>query len=136
MSEQSRKLYASTVDERVRENEEQLFFFQIYAEPESDNPESEEYGGAYVTGWVDADTLVEAESTLLQAIEEDGWRPIRLEHYDLVCLRDYSPSHYSKEELAQFAECFEEAREEALSMIFHVFPIADEADDASTSGGE
>lgn len=56
-----------------------IYYLMIEAVPHHDNPESKEYGGAYINCWVKADRPADALARAKEYILEQNWRFIRLE---------------------------------------------------------
>lgn len=118
-------LFAETIDPVYRSEDNELFLIRIEAKPLPNNPEFRELAGAYVNAWVDAATLREAEARCIAAIEEEGWSPICLEHWQLVCRDCYTgeaESPEEAEELAQTLAMVDEAFSKGISIAFYTWP--------------
>lgn len=81
------RLFSDTIDPVRRSDAKELFLVRVEAAPLPDNPESSECGGAFVNAWVNVPTLREAERAMLARLGEEGWRPVRLDHWEIVCRR-------------------------------------------------
>jgi hypothetical protein len=56
-----------------------IYYFMFEAKPQSDNPEKEEFKGAYVTCWVDSKDVSSALTTARSYINDEGWEVISIE---------------------------------------------------------
>jgi len=96
-----------------------IYYFMMEAVPNRNNPESKEFGGAFISCWVKAATKKEAASKAKKNIDEENWRFIRTEE-SFVAQRDlYLELPYS-------LECYDEACENGIAAIFHTWPIDEE----------
>ncbi len=116
-------LFADTIGPVNRNTPEELFLLRIEATPTPENPEKDDVGGAYVNAWVDAETLREAEEKAIERIKEEGWSPVKFEHWELVCKDCYSEESYDKESLPDILDSIETAFEYGVGLIFHTWPI-------------
>jgi hypothetical protein len=121
-------LFADTIEPVTRNTTEELFLLRIEAIPTPENPESADTGGAYINVWVDTATLSEAEEKAIERIKEEGWQPVKFEHWELVCKDCYSEESQDKEALPDIIECIDTAFEYGVGLLFHTWPI-DEAEE-------
>ena len=56
-----------------------IFFLTYHSIPSSSNPEYGNIKGAYINGWIDADSVNEAQKIAFTKIEELDWQVISLE---------------------------------------------------------
>jgi hypothetical protein len=78
------KLYSDHAGNIARSRLDEVFFLSIEAYPEPGSEGFGDVGGAFVHCFVDADTLREAEVRGLELLHEHGWRPHRLEGWELL----------------------------------------------------
>lgn len=116
-------LFADTIEPVKRKTSEKLFLLRIEATPTPENPESDEVAGAYVNAWVDAETLREAEEKAIDRIKEEGWSPVKFEHWELVSKGCYLEESHDKEALPDILDSIETALEYGVGLIFHTWPI-------------
>jgi len=119
-------LFADTIEPVKRKTSDELFLLRIEATPTPVNPESDEVGGAYVNAWVDAATLREAEENAINRIKEEGWSPVKIERWELVCKDCYSEEFHDVEALPDILDAIETAFEYGVGLIFHTWSL-DEA---------
>lgn len=113
-------LYSDTVDPVRRMTPDELFLVRIEAIPEPDNPEAADTGGAFVNCWLDVDDLRSAELEAIEIIRYNGWRPQRLDTWELV----------SRSSCGDSAEQVEEAFHNGSACAFFAWPL-----EAPDSGG-
>lgn len=113
-------LFADTIESVKRNTPEELFLLRIEATPNTENPESFDIGGACINAWVDAETLREAEVKAIDRIKEEGWSPVKFEHWELVCKDCYSKKSHDEEALPNSIET---AFKYGVGLIFHTWPI-------------
>jgi len=116
-------LFADTVEPVKRNTSDELFLFRIEAIPTPENPESSDVGGAYINAWVDTETLRDAEEIAIERIKEEGWSPIKFEHWELVCKDCYSKESHDKDALPDIIECIDTALEYGVGLLFHTWQI-------------
>jgi hypothetical protein len=124
------KLFADTVAPVVRSACDELFLIRFLAKPSEENEVEKDWGGAYVNCWVNAENLRTAEQRAIERLREELWRPVRLDHWEIVCRRCYSED--SKEDEAARSELlthFSEALDHGISTLFHCWP--EDAPDAN-----
>jgi hypothetical protein len=56
-----------------------IYYFMVEAAPHADNPERDEFAGAYVSCWVDSVHLNSALTNATAYIKEEGWKVINVE---------------------------------------------------------
>jgi hypothetical protein len=125
-----KKLFSDTLSEVRRNNNGEVFFITIMAEPCEGNDEFKEAGGAYVNCWVNADTLREAEISALNEIESENWKPKKIEEWEILCEECYeNRDDLDQEEVEELKSCLSEAYEHGISLLFHCWPIGAEDDE-------
>jgi len=120
------QFYADTIEPVERSTDDELFLIRLVAEPKRENPEANECGGAYVNVWVNTATLREAEESAIAAIQEDGWQPLRLDHWEIVCRDCYAESEDSDEDMQGTLDAVEDAFESGLGLVFYTWPLVEE----------
>ena len=96
-----------------------IYYIMIEATPNSSNPESKEYGGAYINCWVKATTQREALKKAKEYIREENWAFIKTEDIWIAQRQNYF-------DLPESLVCYDEACETGLSAIFYTWPIDDD----------
>ena len=108
---------------------EEVFVLRIEAYPQ---PGSEAFGtdgGAFVNCYVESDDLRSAELRAIASIQEAGWRPHRVDGWQLTCADcadDTPPEHGGDSSRA----LVDQARLDGVVCVFHTWPI--DAPDADT----
>ena len=92
-----------------------IYYLMAEAVPHHNNPESKEYGGAYVNCWVKADTSTDALSKFKEYILEQRWSFIKLEDIFTVQREQYLDDPDS-------LESYDNAVQYGLGAIFHTWP--------------
>jgi hypothetical protein len=82
--------YSDAIDPVTRSSREELFYIVMEARPGPAAQEYGEAGGAFVNCWVDADDLRAAQRRAVDLIRESGWRPHRLESWEIVTRDSYA----------------------------------------------
>ncbi|MGI2326715.1 hypothetical protein [Planococcus sp. YIM B11945] len=95
-----------------------IYFFTFEALPKLDNPEIEEFEGAFVNCWVHSIDLNLAFAEARNYINEEGWKIIRLDSQYTASRELYE----NDPELLNSLNCFDEAVEYGVSAIFHTWP--------------
>ena len=117
-------LYSDHVKEVKRKSDRDVFLILFKAIPCEDNEEFGKLGGAYVSCWVNAETLKEAEVLALESIEKEKWKPEKLENWELVNEETYTEdSELSEEEAEEYRDCLLNALEHGITLSFHCWPI-------------
>lgn len=93
-----------------------IYYVMVEAVPNHDNPESKEYGGAYINCWVKADTPVDAVKKVKEYIQKENWGCTNIEDVFSVQRERYL------EELDSL-ECYDNAVQHGLDAIFYTWPI-------------
>lgn len=124
-------LFADTIDPVLREKEDEFFFVCIEAVPADNNPEAEEFGGAFVNAWVDAPSLRDAEQMTIDRIEFEGWSPRRFDHWEIVCRECYSPDSHGEAAYQNAIEGIQTASQHQVGLIFHTWPVDETEDEIS-----
>lgn len=117
-------LYSDHVKEVKRKNERDVFLILFKAVPCEDNEEIKEFAGAYVSCWVNVETLKEAEIFALETIEKEKWKPEKLENWELVNEETYTDrSELSEEEAEEYRACLMQAFEHGICLSFNCWSI-------------
>jgi len=93
-----------------------IYCVMVEAVPNRNNPESKEYGGAYINCWIKADTPEEAVKQAKEYIHKENWELVKIE--DINCVRR---ERYLDEPDA--LECYDNAEQYGLDAIFYTWPI-------------
>ena len=93
-----------------------IYYLMVEAVPHHNNPESKEYGGAYINCWVKADTPADAMSKVKEYIHEQNWHFIKAEDTFTVQRERYIDEPDS-------LECYDNALQYGLDAIFYTWPI-------------
>jgi hypothetical protein len=107
MQKPSPRLFADSIEPITRESPDQVFFIRIEGRPQEDNPEALEVAGGYINIWIDTDVFRDAELQAMEAIQNEGWRPHRFDHWSVLG-RDECPE--------EGLEAFDEAVEAGVSL--------------------
>lgn len=94
-----------------------IYYLLAEAVPDSSNPESREFGGAYISCWIQAETKEEAISRANAYIREENWRFVDSPELFIARKQFYANEPDS-------ARCYDEACEYGISAMFHTWPIA------------
>lgn len=78
-----------------------IYFIQFECVPASGSENELEYGGAFVSGWILANNLEEAEEIYRQSIGNLDWSPINFEQGYEVSKNDYEPGSEELEYLSE-----------------------------------
>ncbi len=126
------KLFSDDLPPVCRQKPEELFLVRIMAKPAPESAEAKEIGGAFVNCWVNADDLRSAEKMAIEQIQEEGWRPVRFDHWEVVCRESYTLSNeMDADERRDSLERVEEAFEYGIALAFYMWPV-----DAPDAGDE
>ncbi|WP_416666697.1 hypothetical protein [Egbenema bharatensis] len=106
-----------------------MHFFTIHAIPDPESEHAETAGGAYANCWIDFKQRDGAEVLARYYIEESGWISEAIEEEDWVEEKDYADN-------PEVLEYFQEAREDGMCIVFHVYPIGDEVEDEAGDNEE
>jgi hypothetical protein len=129
MASEEHQLYADSIDPVLRTFPDQLFLVTLEAEPEPDSEEFGELGGAFVNCWMDADDLRTAEQRAMELVQEDGWRPVRFESWEIVTRATYADDKPA-EGSPDYQELIDQAFAEGAAIVFFTWPAdAEEEDD-------
>lgn len=96
-----------------------IFYLMIEAVPKQDNPESKEFGGAFINLWVKATTKNEALKKAKNYVDEVNWKFVNAEEISVAKRSTYIDKPDS-------LECYDEACEKGLSAIFYTWAIGEE----------
>lgn len=131
-------LYSDTVDEVKKINDKDVFLLMFLALPHEDNEVFYEVGGAYISCWVNAPTLREAEILALEMIAKEKWKPIRFENWDFVNEASYTEkTDLSREEAGEYLSWLRQALEEGITVSIHCWPVdAEMEEEQEEDGGE
>ena len=100
-----------------------MLFLEFECSPRTGSEAATEYGGAFVTCWIDTDDQPEAEAIAREVIEGEGWEVVSFNEAYPVTREVYDDGH-SPEGLAHF----EQAAEDGDCFSFHMYPIGAEDD--------
>lgn len=92
-----------------------LYCLVVEAAPHRNNPESKEYGGAYISCWVKADNPTDALRKVKEYIHEQNWAFIKTEDIFTVQREQYIDEPDS-------LECYDNALQYGFDAIFHTWP--------------
>lgn len=106
-----------------RQSLKELFFFLIESYPAPDSEEYGQMGGAYVNCWVDADDLRTAERRAVARIQEEGWRPYRLDTWKIVTLDAGAGELPGDSDDPEDGAIFAQAFAEGAALIFYTWPV-------------
>ena len=93
-----------------------IYYLMLEAIPCHNNPESNEFGGAYINCWVKASTQKEALQRAKEYIKNENWMFIKTEDI-------WEAQRQSYIDLPDSLECYDEACKNGLSAIFNTWPI-------------
>lgn len=94
-----------------------IYYFMIEAVPNQDNPEKDEFEGAFVNCWVNSSNMTLAVTKASKYVNSEGWKMQRIEEQFIANRERYE----GDPELLDLLECFDEAVREEVSAIFHVW---------------
>jgi hypothetical protein len=106
------------------ENKEEtmaIYFFMMEGIPMVDNPEKEEFDGAFINCWVNSVDITSALTKASKYIKSEGWRVLQIEDQMITNRERYERDP----ELLESLECFDQAVSEGVSAIFYVWPERD-----------
>ncbi|PSB14960.1 hypothetical protein C7B61_18955 [filamentous cyanobacterium CCP1] len=106
-----------------------MHFFTIHATPDPESEHAETAGGAYANCWIDFKQRDGAEVLARYYIEESDWIPDTIEEEDWVEEADYADD-------PEVLSYFQEAKEDGMCIVFHVYPIGEEEEDEEDNGEE
>lgn len=101
-----------------------IYFLMIEAVPCSNNPESKEFGGAFVNCWVKASTQKDALRRAKEYIRDENWIFIKTEE---IC----EAQRQAYVDLPDSLECYDDACKNGLSAIFNTWPIDEDNNNES-----
>ena len=101
-----------------------IYYIMMEAIPNSNNPERNEFGGAYINCWVKASTQKEALKKAKEYIKDENWMFIKNED-----IREAQRQSYI--DLPESLECYDEACKIGLSAIFNTWPIDEDNNNES-----
>ena len=101
-----------------------IYYIMIEAIPNSNNPERNEFGGAYINCWVKASTQKEALKRAKDYIKNENWMFIKTEDI-------WEAQRQSYIDLPESLECYDEACKIGLSAIFNTWPIDEDNNNES-----
>ena len=93
-----------------------VYYLMVEAIPNYNNPESKEFGGAFINCWVKAPTQKDALRRVKEYIAEENWVYVKTEDI-WIAERDLYIN------LPDSLECYEEACKIGMSFIFNTWPI-------------
>lgn len=113
-----------------RSSPDELFLVTIKATPEPGSEEFGEAGGAFVNCWINVDDLATAEGVATAMIEENGWRAIRLDDWELVTLETYADREPTEEDAPDLRELVAQAFVDGAACVFHTWAIDSDEEEA------
>ncbi len=96
-----------------------IYYLMIEAVPSRNNPESNEFGGAYINCWVKASTQKDALNRAKDYINGENWTYIKTEDI-------WEAQRLSYIDLPDSLECYDEACKNGLSAIFNTWPVGED----------
>ena len=93
-----------------------IYYLMIEAIPYRNNPESKEFGGAFVNCWVKASTQKDALKRVQEFIKNENCIFMKVEDI-------WEAQRQSYIDLPDSLECYDEACEIGLSAVFNTWPI-------------
>ena len=93
-----------------------IYYLMIEAIPYRNNPESKEFGGAFVNCWVKASTQKDALKRVQEFIKNENWIFMKVEDI-------WEAQRQSYIDLPDSLECYDDACEIGLSAVFNTWPI-------------
>ncbi|MDP4147161.1 MAG: hypothetical protein Q8936_22245 [Bacillota bacterium] len=103
-----------------------IYFIQLEAIPNLDNPEREECVGAFVNCWVKSTNIKLALNKGKKYVSNQGWEVISIEDQSIVSRDMYEGDTEEEEELIK---CFDEAMRDGISAFFYKYTSDDDEDD-------
>ena len=100
-----------------------MLFLSFECSPLPGSAKAAEYGGAFVSCWIDGRDRAEAEALARAVIEEDGWRVETLDEAYPITRATYDDGHSPKG-----LEHFEQAEADGECFVVHTFPVGEEHD--------
>ncbi|MGK7377585.1 hypothetical protein ACSFXN_07060 [Planococcus sp. 1R117A] len=95
-----------------------IYYFMMEALPRPDNPEKEEFEGAFISCWVDSADMTSALTEASRYIKSEGWKILQIEEQFIAKRERYE----GDPERLDLLEYFDRALEDGVSAIFHVWP--------------
>ena len=93
-----------------------IYYLMIEAIPYRNNPESKEFGGAFVNCWVKASTQKDALKRVQEFIKNENWIFMKVEDI-------WEAQRQSYIDLPDSLECYDAACEIGLSAVFNTWPF-------------
>jgi hypothetical protein len=112
------RLYADRIEHVERKRDTEVFFLSVEAFPELNPSDFSSTGGAYVHCYIDADDLRAAEQRMLSLLQERGWRPHRLEGWEITSPERADKTVNDDGVMSQF-DLVHEALEEEYALVFY-----------------
>ena len=82
-----------------------IYYLMIEAVPDKSNPESKQFGGAFINFWVKTETVKEALEETKKYISEENWKYIKTEEMFIVERDFYIDNPESLEYYDNACEC-------------------------------
>ncbi|MET0787007.1 MAG: hypothetical protein ABWX61_04860 [Paenisporosarcina sp.] len=95
-----------------------IYYFLCEAVPHIDNPEKNEFEGAYINCWVDSNDIDLATQQGINMINNEGWELISIETQFQATRDQYEGDPELEEALA----CFDQAVKEGAATLFYTWP--------------
>ena len=93
-----------------------VYYLMVEATPKRDNPESKEFGGAFVNCFVKADTPYDAQRKVEEYLSEQKWVFIRIEDIFAAQRERYDDEPDS-------LACYDDALQYGFGAIFYTWPM-------------
>lgn len=116
------ELYADHIYPVTRATHQEVFFLSIEAYPEPGSEDFGNVGGAYVHCYLDVEDLRAAESGAIALLQEHGWRPHRLEGWEISSL---DTANSTIRDDSGFCQCdlVRAALEDGQAVVFYSWEI-------------
>ena len=94
----------------------EIYYLLVEAVPDRNNPERQEFGGAYINCWVKATTKEDAVTRTKAYIAAENWTFVKILDVFIAQKQLYADEPDS-------AVCYDEACENGISAIFYTWSI-------------
>jgi hypothetical protein len=92
-----------------------MYFFVFLSSPKPGSEADDQYGGAYISCWINSNKHAEAEAIARQQIEKFGWNVEGKEADRTISAEDYGDS---RDDLKHFRD----AQKQGSCFVFHTWP--------------
>lgn len=96
-----------------------IYYLMMEAKPCSNNPESHQFGGAYVNCWVKAQNARLALQSAENFLNSEGWEFVNVEEMDLSSRDSYLDE-------PEFLDCYDSACQNGVGAIFNTWEIEED----------